>query len=35
MEEVQSLVLEADKLESPEEPHAYASFGIISQSGFR
>ena len=30
MEEVQSVVLEADEMES----HAYASFGILSQSIF-
>ena len=31
MEEIQSVTLESDKLESQEETHAYASFGILSQ----
>ena len=35
IEEVQSVVLETDGLESPEEPHPYASFGTLSRSNFR
>ena len=34
MEEIQSVVLETDELGSQEESHAYASFGILSQSSF-
>ena len=33
-EEVQSVVLETDDLESQVKPHAYANFGINSQSNF-
>ena len=35
MEQLRSVVLEKDELGSQEEPHAYASFGILSQSSFR
>ena len=35
MEEVQSVVLETDELESQDGPHAYASFEVLSQSSFR
>ena len=35
MEEAQSVVLETNELDSPEEPHGYESFGILSQSIFR
>ena len=34
MEEVQSVVLETEELESQEELHANACFGIISQPNF-
>ena len=35
MEELQLVVLGTDELESQEEPHAKASFGILSQPSFR
>ena len=35
MEEVQSVVLETNEQEDQQQPDAYASFGILSQSGFR
>ena len=35
MEEVQSIVLETDELESHEKSQAYASFGSFSQARFR
>ena len=31
MKEIQLVVLETDELESHEDPHAYASFGILRQ----
>ena len=34
-EEVQSVVLETNELESQEQRHAYAGFGISSESSFR
>ena len=35
MEEVQSVVLETDDLESQKEPSAYAKSGTLSRSSFR
>ena len=35
MEQLQSKILAKDELESQEKPHAYASFGTLSQSDFR
>ena len=34
MAEVQSIGSKTDELESQKEPHAYASFGILSRSSF-
>ena len=35
VEQVQSIVLVTGELDSQEEPHAYASIGILSQPSFR
>ena len=35
MEEFQTVVLDMDELQSHEEQHAYASFGIFIESSFR
>ena len=35
VEEIHSVVLETDELESHEEPNACGSFEILSQSSFR
>ena len=35
MEKIQYIVLELDESQSQEEPHAFASFGSLSQASFR